>query len=116
MTLNIVLNRLAQRRSELERLNAQVQGVALLDEIVDLLQNVEMPLATAEPLLTLTAAARQSGFSSDHLGRLVARGDVPNHGRKHAPRLRLSECPRKYGEVAAGGRFIASSRRNGRAS
>jgi hypothetical protein len=25
----------------------------------------------------------------------VREGDIPNHGRKHAPRVRISECPHK---------------------
>lgn len=58
----------------------------------------EMDAATAMQdgeLLTLTAAATVSGFSPDHLGRLVRDGKLPNYGRPHAPRVRLADVPRK---------------------
>ena len=45
--------------------------------------------------LTLRDAAHISGFSADHLGRLVREGKIPNVGRAHAPRVRRSDLPRK---------------------
>lgn len=51
--------------------------------------------SAAEPLLTLQQAAAVSGYSIDHLGRLVREGVVPNHGRKGSPRVRASELPRR---------------------
>lgn len=48
-----------------------------------------------EELLTLTEAAKATGYSRGHLGRLVRQGKIPNHGRKHAPRVRLSDLPKK---------------------
>jgi hypothetical protein len=46
-------------------------------------------------LLTLTQAARVSGFSADHLGRLVREGKITNFGRQNAPRVRAADLPRK---------------------
>jgi hypothetical protein len=46
-------------------------------------------------LLTLTAAAKASGYSGDHLSRLIRAGTLANYGRLHTPRLRRSELPRK---------------------
>jgi hypothetical protein len=46
-------------------------------------------------LLSLQAAARESGYSPDHLGRLIRRGKLTNHGREHAPKVRRAELPRK---------------------
>ena len=86
---------LQRRRNALKRLGAQVDGTALLDEFISLVSRTDLPAPRAEPLLTLTAAATASGVSADHLGRLVRKGDVPNHGRRRAPRVRLSECPVK---------------------
>ena len=54
-------------------------------------------------LLTLTAAAAESGFSPDHLGRLVRDGKLPNYGRPHAPRIRLADVPRKVGALPPAG-------------
>ena len=42
-----------------------------------------------------TPAARESGYSADHLGRLVRDGRIPNAGRPGAPRIARSHLPRK---------------------
>ncbi len=46
-------------------------------------------------LLTLQQAARISGYSADHLGRLVRLGTVRNMGCPRAPRIRQGDLPRK---------------------
>lgn len=51
--------------------------------------------STGSELLTLRDAAAWSGYSADHLGRLMRLGKLSNHGRPHSPRLRRSELPRK---------------------
>ena len=48
-----------------------------------------------ETLLSLEAAGRESGYSADHLGRLVKQGSLRNYGRKHAPKVRRGDLPRK---------------------
>ncbi len=50
-----------------------------------------------ETTLSLTDAARESGYSADHLGRLVRDGRIPNAGRPGAPRIALRHLPRKTG-------------------
>ncbi len=45
--------------------------------------------------LTLIEAARESGYSADHLGRLVREGKIPNAGRPGVPRIALRDLPRK---------------------
>jgi hypothetical protein len=45
--------------------------------------------------LSLTEAARESGFTADHLGALVKRGKIPNAGRTGAPRIRRHDLPQK---------------------
>ncbi len=47
-----------------------------------------------EPL-TLAQAERESGYSRDHLGRMVRDGAIPNAGRHHAPRILRRDLPRK---------------------
>jgi hypothetical protein len=49
--------------------------------------------------LTLTEAAHRSGYSREHLGRLVATGTIPNAGRPNAPRIRVADLPRKAGHL-----------------
>ena len=50
--------------------------------------------------LTLAEAARESGYSADHLGRLVREGKIPNAGRPGVPRIALRDLPRKAQEPA----------------
>ncbi|MFZ5625226.1 MAG: hypothetical protein ACOY71_12525 [Gemmatimonadota bacterium] len=47
-----------------------------------------------EPL-TLKEAARLTGYSIDHLCRLVREGKLANVGRKHAPRVRRGDLAPK---------------------
>ena len=52
--------------------------------------------------LTLSEAARESGYSEDHLRHKVAEGEIPNAGRKGAPRIRKCDLPRKPGRKETG--------------
>jgi hypothetical protein len=45
--------------------------------------------------LPLQEAARESGYTPDHLGRLIREGTLSNAGRPNAPRIRRSDLPRK---------------------
>ena len=49
----------------------------------------------AEAPLTLTEAAERSGYSAEHLGRLVRDGKIPNAGRSGAPRIAGRDLPIK---------------------
>ena len=51
--------------------------------------------AGADAIVPLNDAARRSGYSPDHLGRMVRDGRLTNHGTKHRPRVRLGDLPRK---------------------
>ncbi len=44
---------------------------------------------------SLVEASRESGYSADHLGRLVREGKIPNAGRPGAPRIARVDLPRK---------------------
>jgi hypothetical protein len=48
--------------------------------------------AEREPL-TLREAARLSGYSADHLSRLIGQGKLRNVGRKHAPLVLRGDLP-----------------------
>ena len=45
--------------------------------------------------LSLVQAARESGYSQDYLGDLVRKGQIPNAGRRNAPRIRRTDLPSK---------------------
>ena len=49
--------------------------------------------------LTLTEASELSGYSVDHLARLVRDGKIPNAGRPRAPRIRRGDLPRRAGTL-----------------
>ncbi len=55
--------------------------------------------AEEHELLNLQQAADRSGYSPDHLGRLVREGRLPNSGRANAPRIRAGDLPRKPGQI-----------------
>ena len=87
------LARWQQRRDDYDRLTAAVEARALIDQ---LLGELELLFAEEEEhALTLTEAARESGYSQDHLARLVREGTIPNAGRSRAPRIRRKDLPRK---------------------
>ena len=81
------------RRAELARLHALVDGAQLCDELLTELDNAVR--SSADDLVTLKQAAALSGYSADHLGRLLRDGTLRNSGRRNAPRIRRADLPRK---------------------
>lgn len=68
--------------------NAQATTCTLLaDELEAALQVQDV--AT----VTLAEASRIGGYSTEHLARLVRSGQLPNAGRKGAPRLHRRDVP-----------------------
>jgi hypothetical protein len=61
----------------------------------------ETDAAARDTALTLDEAARASGFSAEHLGRLVRQGAIPNAGRKGVPRICRGDLPRRCSRVAS---------------
>ena len=51
--------------------------------------------AGEDQLLDLQEAACESGYSPDHLGRMVREGRIPNSGRRNAPRIRRRDLPKR---------------------
>lgn len=51
--------------------------------------------AQDDQTLTLTEAGKVSGYSADHLGRMIRDGKLPNAGRHNAPRVRRGDLPAK---------------------
>jgi hypothetical protein len=54
-----------------------------------------------EVFLNLTQAARVTGYTPNHLGRLIADKQLKNYGRAGAPRVRLAELPKKRVSIAS---------------
>jgi hypothetical protein len=53
--------------------------------------------------LTLSEAARESGYAVRTLRQLVADGKLPNAGRKNAPRILRADLPRRAKARTDGG-------------
>ena len=51
--------------------------------------------------LTLAEAAAESGYSIEHLRRLVSDAKITNAGRRYAPRIRRADLPKKAGNLTA---------------
>lgn len=85
-----VIERWKQRHAELARLDANVKATALIEEVI---ADLELLATSTRDELNLTEAARISGYTPDHLSRLIRDGKLKNYGRKGAPRLQRSELP-----------------------
>ena len=93
--------RLLAQRDEYARLGLTAPAGKLLD---DVLAQLDEALRTAQQdLLTLDQAAQESGYSAEHLGRLLRGGVLPNAGRKGAPLICRGDLPQKAGALRATG-------------
>ena len=108
MTLAELRSEWVRRRDEWHRLTVLVDGAKLVAEFLADLDQLD---ASAEQLLTLVEAAEESGFSADHLGRLVRSGSLPNAGRPNAPRIRRRDLPRKPLPASTSDAIVRSDRR-----
>lgn len=87
-----------ERAEDLKRWGADGAACAL-EHAAEELERVLA--AESETLLTLTEAAARTGYSRDHIGRLIRRGTVPNAGRKNAPKVRLRDLSAIKPKLAA---------------
>ena len=96
--LRTLLGRWREEAAILRRRGAVECGDALLSCAADL----EAALGQMDDVvLTLTEAQALSGYTSDHLARLVRKGKIPNAGRQGAPRIRRSHLPQKPADLAS---------------
>jgi hypothetical protein len=72
-----------------EAIDVRVNAALLTREIVASLRLARK--ASFGECLSLFQAAKRTGYSADHIGRLVRQGKVPNAGCKNAPRVRLQD-------------------------
>lgn len=85
--------RWAGRRALFAELDASVNGAKLIDE---LLADLDTVLTTHEDeVLRVPDAAKESGYSEEHLRRLIRTGKVANAGRAGAPAIRRADLPAK---------------------
>lgn len=93
MRIDELRQRWLTRREEYARLAVHVDGARIVDEFVADLQALEND--EADQLLSLRRASELSGYSIEHLARLVRAGTVRNAGRPNKPLIRLRDLPRK---------------------
>ncbi|HSU92218.1 MAG TPA: hypothetical protein VLI43_00825, partial [Gemmatimonadaceae bacterium] len=76
-----------------------VDGVTLCDELLGELDRLADDAANV--LLSLRRAAAESGYTADHLGRLLREGKLANAGRVNSPRIRRGDLPIKVRHAVA---------------
>lgn len=77
----------------MQRRGVLVNGATVCAE---LLADVEAVFRDqSEAPLTLTEGSRRSGYSVDHLAKMIREGKLRNIGRKGSPRIRAGDLPRK---------------------
>ncbi len=83
----------SKRRDEFKKLGVSVNGAAICDQILADLNHLEQDQRNL--VLSLREASERSGYSGEHLARMVRQGKLPNAGRKHSPKVRLGDLPRR---------------------
>ena len=99
MTSDALMAAWARRAEEYRAVNAQVDGARILMQCLSEVEGVFR--SEGDQTLTLAEAARISGYSPDHLGRLVRGGHLPNVGIRHRPRVRRQDLPQKVSGLRA---------------
>jgi hypothetical protein len=100
------------RRDEFARFDATVHGARLCDELLTDLANAQR--SRADEVLSLRDAASISGYSTDHLARLIRTGKIPDSRPRPRGRLviRRADLPIKARSLHLGrttdGRDLAS--------
>jgi hypothetical protein len=82
-----------ERAHDLRKWAAAESAAAALETAASELDDV-LSRQGGEPL-SLRDAATLSGYSSDHLGRLIREGKIPNAGRRHSPKIIRADLPRR---------------------
>ena len=92
-TIAEVAARWTARREEWSRLGVRLDGEKLASEILaDLTAIVTVERDT---LLSVKAAAAETGYSVDSLGRMIRVGKLEKHGSKRRPLVRRDDLPRR---------------------
>lgn len=97
--LSDLIARWTQRQQEWSKLDVSVKGAALAEEV---LADLEAVANATDDELNLSDAANISGYTADHLSRLIRENKLNNYGRKGAPRVRRSELPMRPASLARG--------------
>jgi hypothetical protein len=91
VTIDELRRQWALRRDEWARLGVRVEGAKLAEEILAFLE--QLGEADSQSV-SLKEAAEITGRTADHLGCMIRRHQLPNVGRKHAPRIPVAALDR----------------------
>lgn len=98
MTRDELRSKWTRRLHEYEAVSAYVSGEAICREILGDISRLKL----AEEVCTLSEASLRSGYSKDHLARMVREGKLTNYGRFRSPRLRVADLPKKQRRLENG--------------
>src|SRR5205809_7578723 len=93
MTREEFVTRWRTHQSEWARIGALVDGARVCEDVVQDFEAVTRAKDDAE--LSLSEAAAESGYSSDHLRRLHRRCHLPAHRKGRSPFFRSGDLPSK---------------------
>lgn len=99
--LNALADQWREEAKRLRQYGAEPQAKTL-EAAADELE--ERVAAIQQQRLTPGEAAEESGYSADHIRRLVREGKVPNAGDDSAAKIRRRDLPLKPGHRRSGGR------------
>lgn len=117
MTQAELLARWEERRGAYAGVAALVEAAKLITEFLSDVRR--LTLADEKRVLTLKVAAAESGYSTEHLARLIREGRIRNAGRRYAPRVYAVDLPvrRTFAQIGARSYDVdtdARTLRNGR--
>lgn len=95
------------RHAEWLQFTVHVDGAQVIAAFLADLDSVTV--SEAGEMLSLAEGARISGYSREHLARLVREGKIPNSGEKQRPRIRRKDLPQKANSSLARGKSSAYS-------
>lgn len=79
-----------RRQAKQYERDGMIPASRLLARVAD-----ELEVIAGGETVTLSEAARRTGYTPDHLRRLANAGTLVNVGRKHAPRFLARDLPAK---------------------
>ncbi len=91
MTIQDMVARWEERRTEWARFGAHLDGKRIAEQVLSEL--MQCAVESGATTLTLRQAALKSGYSPDHLAKLVRAGTIPNAGKKGSPRICVEHLP-----------------------
>jgi hypothetical protein len=98
MTREEFTSRWQERADEWGRMGVLAEASRLITQLLSELSSVFSD--EENELLSVAEAAKRSGYSPDHVARLVRKGTIPNAGRRGKPMVRAGDLSRRTHTIA----------------